>query len=239
MVDLFSRNHFYIDKPLQAKIAAAKLVFLDTGLASTIAEVMVRTGFTHFVLCDGDRVETSNLNRQNFESSDVGYSKVKALQKRLQAINPDISCSCVEGRFERFNQLDLEEADIIINTIDCGPLYFELIETYRKKGKLIICPFNAGFAGLVACFTDESGSAFDFFETDKPLDDLEIARCLLRKTEGSITNKRDQQFLDAVVEKGYFPQLAISANLTAALAAKSSIKYLNRQLSQYFYYIWL
>ncbi len=27
---------------------------------------MVRTGFTNFFLSDGDRVELSNLNRQNF-----------------------------------------------------------------------------------------------------------------------------------------------------------------------------
>ncbi len=50
----------------------------------------------------------------------------------------------LEERVETLKQIEyeLEQADIIINTVDCGPLYFDIIETYRKNKKLIICPFN-------------------------------------------------------------------------------------------------
>lgn len=240
-----SRNHFYIDDALQSKIIAAKIVFLGTGLSSTLAEVMVRTGFTNLFLCDGDKVEVSNLNRQNFEMSDIGQSKVIALQKRLKAINPNLSCSCLEKRFESLEQIEqiLSEADIIVNTIDCGSLYFDVIDTYRKKNKLIICPFNPGFGGLVVCFTEESTSSFEFFETDKPLDDFEIARHLLRKVNGSISaqaDKTDKEFLDSVVDRGYFPQLSIGANLTAAITVTAAVDYLKGKpilTSPDFYYL--
>lgn len=96
--ELFSRNHFYIDPALQARIATAKIAFLGTGLASTLAEIMARTGFINFFLCDGDLVEISNLNRQNFIQSDVGKKKVSSLQDRLYAINPDISCTQLQLR---------------------------------------------------------------------------------------------------------------------------------------------
>ena len=133
----FSRNHFYIDPWLQERITKSKTVFLGTGLASTIAETMVRTGFCHFFLCDGDVVETSNLNRQNFTQSDVGKKKVLALKERLLLIHPSISCTCLEERMHSLQEIqaELDRADIVINTVDCNPLYYEIIETCRKAKK--------------------------------------------------------------------------------------------------------
>lgn len=230
--DIFSRNTFYIDTTLQEKIAAAKVVFFGTGLSSILAETMVRTGFSQLFLCDGDKVERSNLNRQNFIEADVGNKKALTLKNRLKAINPALSCIFSTDYMKSIDQFSdvLEDADIIVNTIDCGSLYFELIETYRNKGKLVLCPFNPGFGGLVVCFTSSSKSVFNFFETDKPLDDFKIAQYLLKKTAGAITeqvNKTDDAFLKSVVENGYFPQLGIGANLTAAIATAVAVKYLN------------
>ena len=245
MKEIFSRNHFYIEPALQAKIATAKIAFLGTGLASTLAEVMVRTGFINFFLCDGDLVEISNLNRQNFTQSDIGKKKVSSLQNRLHAINPDISCTCLDERIKSLQQIEneLNEADIIINTVDCGPLYFDIIETYRKNKKLVICPFNPGFGGLVVCFTQTSTSAFDFFETEVACDDTEVARCLLRKpgvTIAAQVGKQNEDFFDSLLEKGYFPQLGIGASLTSAITVTCAVDYLKREnirSSPDFYYI--
>lgn len=231
--EFYSRNHFYIEPPLQTLIAQAKIAFLGVGLASTLAEVMVRTGFTQFILCDGDRIEHSNLNRQNFRSKDIGQNKAKALKKRLTAINKEISCRSLEMRMETLNQIEevVAQADIIINTIDCGSLYFDLIETYRKRNKLVICPFNPGFGGLVVCFTENSSSAFDFFETETPCDDVAVARCLLQKpgvTIAAQVGKKNEDFFKALADKGFFPQLAIGAALTAALATTAAVDYLKK-----------
>lgn len=245
MEEFFSRNHFYIDPFLQTRIENAKIAFLGTGLASTIAEVMVRTGFMHFFLCDGDVVELSNLNRQNFAKKDIGQNKVIALKQRLTAINSNISCHEESERIkslEHFENL-LTNSDIIINTIDCGYLYFELIEKYRKQNKLIICPFNPGFGGLIVCFTANSSSAYDFFETLLPLDDVEIARCLLNKpgcTISSQVGKSNKDFFSALSEKGYFPQLAIGAAITSSLTVTAAIEYLKTgtvQVAPYFSYV--
>lgn len=232
MNDFTTRNHFYISDKLQSKIASSKVAFLGCGLSSSFAEVMVRTGFTHIFLCDGDVVDTSNLNRQNFLNENVSKSKANSLKNRLEAINPALNCSCLDAYLETIEQIDdeLMAADIIVNTIDCGPLYFELIETYRNRGKLVLCPFNGGFMGIIVCFTELSLSSYDFFETDRPLDDFEIAKCLLRKTNGAITlpmNKSGRDFLEAVSARGYFPQLAIGGAITAAIGATLAVNYLD------------
>jgi molybdopterin-synthase adenylyltransferase len=245
MKEIFSRNHFYIDPSLQSQIGSAKIAFLGTGLASSLAEIMVRTGFTNFFLSDGDCIELSNLNRQNFTNSDLGKNKASVLKNRLLAINPKISCICLEERIETLKQIEyeLEQADIIINTVDCGPLYFDIIENYRKNKKLIICPFNPGFGGLVVCFTDTSSSAFDFFETENACDDTEVARCLLKKPGVTITEqvgKQNEDFFNALEEKGYFPQLGIGAALTGAITVTCAVDYLKKgtvRSSPNFYYI--
>lgn len=245
MNEIFSRNHFYIDSALQKKIASAKVAFLGTGLASSIAEIMVRTGFVNFFLCDGDSIELSNLNRQNFISADIGKNKAATLRKRLLEINPEISCDCLEERIQTLEQIKLElsQADIIINTVDCGPLYFDIIETYRKMKKLVICPFNPGFGGLVVLFTENSTSAYDFFQTQRPIDDVEVARCLLRKPGVTISKqvgKTDEDFFYALEEKGYFPQLAIGAALTGGMTVTSAVDYLKngtiRSSPDFFYF---
>lgn len=123
---------------------------------------------------------------------------------------------------------ELEQAEIIINTVDCGPLYFDIIENYRKE-KLVICPFNPGFGGLVVCFTPTSSSAYDFFETKIPIDDTQIAQCLLKKP-GVTLGKKHEDFFTALAEKGYFPQLGIGAAMTSSLAATCAIDYLNKDL---------
>ena len=231
---MYTRNHFYIDPDVQHIISNSRVVLLGTGLSSTLAEVLVRTGFKNIFLCDGDLVEHSNLNRQNFINNDIGRSKVFALQKRLLEINSDIDCIIRDQRIETMTQMKdtLEDADIIINTVDCGPIYFELIESCRKMGKLVICPFNVGFGGLAVCFTENSGSAFEFFETEGNSDDYEVARCLLRKPKVTLAEqvgKPREEFFAAVKKEGYFPQLGIGSAITAGIVATACVDFLKQK----------
>ena len=56
------------------------------GLGSNIAMALARCGVGKLYIYDFDRVEYSNLNRQNYKISDLGKSKVfetKGLSKRL------------------------------------------------------------------------------------------------------------------------------------------------------------
>ncbi|KUO76419.1 MAG: thiamine biosynthesis protein ThiF [Desulfosporosinus sp. BRH_c37] len=60
------------------------------GLGSNVAWHLVRSGFSHLVLADFDRVEASNLNRQAFFPDQLGLLKTEALAENLLRINPDL-----------------------------------------------------------------------------------------------------------------------------------------------------
>lgn len=61
------------------------------GLGSNVAWHLVRSGFSHLVLADFDRVEASNLNRQVYFPAQLGLLKTEALAENLFRINPDLN----------------------------------------------------------------------------------------------------------------------------------------------------
>ena len=61
------------------------------GLGSNVAWHLVRSGFSHLVLADFDRVEASNLNRQFYFQDQLGLLKTEALAENLLRINPDLN----------------------------------------------------------------------------------------------------------------------------------------------------
>ena len=61
------------------------------GLGSSVAVALARTGVGTLVLVDFDVVEPSNLNRQQFYTSQIGQLKTEALAENLEKINPYIS----------------------------------------------------------------------------------------------------------------------------------------------------
>ncbi|MCX6984400.1 MAG: sulfur carrier protein ThiS adenylyltransferase ThiF, partial [Lentisphaerae bacterium] len=65
------------------------------GLGSNVAVSMVRAGVTDLTIADFDRVEPSNLNRQQYFRDQVGMLKVDALKENLLRINPDLKIKTV------------------------------------------------------------------------------------------------------------------------------------------------
>ena len=68
------------------------------GLGSNIAFALARAGVGELVLIDFDRVDVSNLNRQQYKACQVGMDKPSALAENLLEIAPYIS---LETHFER------------------------------------------------------------------------------------------------------------------------------------------
>jgi molybdopterin/thiamine biosynthesis adenylyltransferase len=60
------------------------------GLGSQVAHVLAAAGVGRIVLCDRDVVELSNLNRQLYDTEDLGRSKVEAAAERLRRLRPGI-----------------------------------------------------------------------------------------------------------------------------------------------------
>jgi len=219
MVDsIFSRNWLLISEPLQAALALPRLLVAGTGLGSVICELAARTGFSRFVLADGDRVEVTNLNRQAFSREHVRTNKAESLATRLRALRPEVELTVVPRFLER---ADLEqlvpEVDAVINTIDFDhPAFMDCSALARLHGKLELFPTNLGFGGAVACFDARSPLLSEHFATR---DHVVLKRRILE-----FLVARCPAYLQSLYEvyvarpRPYDPQLGISSYVTAAIA---------------------
>ena len=68
------------------------------GLGSNIAMYLARAGVGHLHLVDFDKVDITNLNRQQYDIADLGTLKTDALTKNIKRFNPfiEITSQCVK-----------------------------------------------------------------------------------------------------------------------------------------------
>ena len=90
------------------------------AVGTYIVDILARSGVRNFILVDNDKVELSNLHRQNlYFESDVGKYKLDCVEERLKEISKDISVKKIykifdESFFERFD----DDFSLAINCAD-------------------------------------------------------------------------------------------------------------------------
>ena len=96
---------------LQAKLEAARVAVCGLGgLGSNVATALARAGVGHLQLIDFDRVEITNLNRQQYRVSQIGLLKTEAMRENLAEIAPwksgwgDGTCGDWEGIHENWRE---------------------------------------------------------------------------------------------------------------------------------------
>lgn len=105
---------------LQAKFANSTVAICGLGgLGSNIAVSLARAGIGRLILIDFDKVELSNLHRQQYKADQIGCYKTEALRQNLQEIAPytDIVTHTVRVTEENLTEL-LQDADIICEAFD-------------------------------------------------------------------------------------------------------------------------
>ena len=99
----------------QAKFDAAHVAVCGLGgLGSNVAVALARAGVGHLHLIDFDRVEPSNLNRQQYAAAQVGLAKAEALKANIAAINPYCEVVAEAVRITEENVAALLSGDDII-----------------------------------------------------------------------------------------------------------------------------
>lgn len=151
MESRYIRNRIYLSDYQQEIIKRKRIIIGGAGIGSIIAECALRFGFEDLTVIDGDRVEISNLNRQNYRDADIGKYKVEALTERLLSINPDAKITHQCLYIDRNNvESILYDFDMAINALDFSsdiPFIFD--ELCQKKGIPVLHPYNFGWAGFV------------------------------------------------------------------------------------------
>lgn len=89
------------------------------GLGSNIAISLTRVGIGKLILIDFDKVDPTNLNRQQYKMSQLGMYKTEALAENLREITPyvDIEYHTVKMTEENTVEL-LNDADIVCEAFD-------------------------------------------------------------------------------------------------------------------------
>jgi sulfur carrier protein ThiS adenylyltransferase len=123
------------------------------GLGSNVAVSLVRAGVTDLSIADFDRVEPSNLNRQQYFRDQVGMLKVDALKENLLRINPDLKIKTISEKITSLNCEVIISADAEIifecfDKADCKAFLASFCIGKRASTPLVLV---SGLAGLGNC----------------------------------------------------------------------------------------
>ena len=89
------------------------------GLGSNIAIALARAGVGRLILIDFDRVDITNLHRQQYKADQIGMYKTDALADNLREIAPYIELEAHTERITEENAVTLlKDADIICEAFD-------------------------------------------------------------------------------------------------------------------------
>ena len=84
------------------------------GLGSNIAIALARAGIGKLILCDFDRVDITNLHRQQYKADQIGMYKTEALAENLKEIAPYMSLEVHTERITEENAVTLLKDAVII-----------------------------------------------------------------------------------------------------------------------------
>ena len=105
---------------IQDKFDAASVAVCGLGgLGSNVAVSLARAGVGRLILIDFDKVDVSNLHRQQYKAAQVGMHKTEALAANLQEIAPYIAVETYTERISEDNFYSLlKEAGVICEAFD-------------------------------------------------------------------------------------------------------------------------
>jgi sulfur carrier protein ThiS adenylyltransferase len=116
------------------------------GIGSNVADNLVRSGIKKLVIVDFDKVEESNLNRQNYFRDQVGEFKIDALRENLQRIDKSVNIEAINKKLNKTNIKDIfKDCDIVIEAFDKKHYKKIFFEEFADSGKL--CVGASGIAG--------------------------------------------------------------------------------------------
>ena len=119
------------------------------GLGSNITIALARAGIGRLILIDFDRVDITNLHRQQYKADQIGMYKTVALAENLKEIAPYISLEVHTERITEQNaKILLSDVDIICEAFDdavAKAMLTEIVLTEMRDKYLVAA---SGMAGL-------------------------------------------------------------------------------------------
>ena len=105
----------------QQKLKKARVFVAGAGgLGGPVCYYLAAAGIGHLVVCDRDKVELSNLNRQILHGTkDIGEAKADSAYRTLSNLNPDITIKTHNITIDDNTIAELANgADIMVDCLD-------------------------------------------------------------------------------------------------------------------------
>jgi molybdopterin-synthase adenylyltransferase len=163
----------------QRLLEAHVLVIGAGGLGSPVSLYLAASGIGRITLCDNDKVDLTNLQRQIVHTTDsIGKAKVSSARETLARINPEVAVEALPERVEgaRLEEL-VSSADIVVDATDNFATRHAINRACVKYRKPLVSGAGVRFDGQVAVFDlrrDDSPCYHCLFPEEG---DLEEMRC--------------------------------------------------------------
>lgn len=139
----------------QQRLRAARVLIVGLGgLGSPAALYLAAGGVGQLTLCDHDRVDLSNLQRQIVHrTATLGQPKVLSAQAALHEINPGVACIALDLRADEEQLLELvATADAVLDCSDNFATRYAVNRACLSLQKPLVSGAAIRFDGQVALF---------------------------------------------------------------------------------------
>lgn len=135
---------------LQTKFSSATVAICGLGgLGSNIAISLARAGVGKLILIDFDKVDITNLHRQQYKAKQIGLNKTDSLFENLREIAPYVELETYTERITEENAAGmLQGADIICEAFDsaeCKAMLVNLVLETMPDKYIVVA---SGMAGM-------------------------------------------------------------------------------------------
>ncbi len=228
--DLVSRNWGLIVPETQERIGEVRVLLAGCGVGTQIGVLAARTGFRNFLLADGDDVEVSNLNRQEFFRGDLGRNKAEVTAERILAVNPTAKAKVISHFLKKKEEITslVKKSDVVVNMADPDEAMYTISEIAQAEGKLELHPLNLGWMGYCIVLTPATPSLEEI--VGERIYGLGFYLQLIKATLGELPEETRRFFEEHGEEifsgKRPAPQLGVTTFLTAAIVVRAMVRIL-------------
>lgn len=149
---------------------ASVLVIGAGGLGTSALTSLVLSGVGHVGICDFDRVEESNLHRQELYSfKDIGVLKAEAAKSRLLAQNPSVRITLHANGLTYSNAKNtISKYDLVLDCTDQIGLRYLINDVCLILDKPWISAAIHGFNGQLVTFNFKGSGTYRCLFPNKP-----------------------------------------------------------------------
>ena len=193
----------------QKKIYSSKVLIVGAGgLGCPVADYLSRAGVGTIGIADFDKINLSNIHRQNlYNSKDIGKYKVDVVKEKIKSINPFTKIKTYKKKITNKNLNNIIKSfDVIVDGSDNFKTKFLLNKYSIKYKKILIVGAISKFDGHVFTFDfkDKKTPCLRCFYQSEPSD--EILNCeaegIMGPVAGVIGNIQANEVLKKILKIG-------------------------------------